>query len=197
MMEDELVKIWQSSPSVEQIKFERSRLILDVQSGINRLDKLIKYRDRIETAAVIFVVPAFAAAAYFIPNLVTKIACLFIIAWGLYVVYRLRSARKHKPGSITENYLAYLNKTKDHLLAQKKLLDTVLYWYVIPAQSGVTLFCLGIAWETGKYDGLIKMEVLGVLLAIATVYMNQQAVKKTLAPRLQKIDELLSVMEKQ
>jgi hypothetical protein len=31
-MEDELVKIWQSSPNTEVIKFEKSRLMVDVQS---------------------------------------------------------------------------------------------------------------------------------------------------------------------
>jgi Ca2+/Na+ antiporter len=196
MMEDELVKIWQSSPSLEQIKFEKSRLILDVQAGINRVDKLIKYRDAIESGTAIFiVVPAFTYAAFQMPNVLTKLACAFIIFWAFYLVYRFRNARKHRPGEVTDNYIEYLHKTKQHLLVQKKLLETVLWWYIIPAQSGVTLFSLGIALDTGHYDGLIKMEILGLILAIVTIYMNKQTLKKTLNPRLKKIDELISVMD--
>lgn len=196
MMEDELVKIWQSSPGLEQVKFEKSRLMLDVQSGINRLDKLVKRRDAIESAVAIFVVtPAFTFTAFMFPNIFIRLACILIVLWSFYVVYRLRNARKYKP-DVTDNYIQYLHKSKAHLIAQKKMLETVLWWYVLPAQSGVTLFCLGIALETGSYQGLIKMEVLGLGLAIATVYLNQQAVKKTLMPRLEKIDELIGAMEK-
>jgi hypothetical protein len=78
---------------------------------------------------------------------------------------------------------------------QKKLLDTVVWWYIIPAQSGVTLFTLGISLESGNYEGLIKMEILGFILAIVTIYMNKQTLKKTLNPRLKKIDELITVMD--
>jgi CDP-diglyceride synthetase len=196
MMEDELVKIWQSSPSLEQIKFEKSRLMLDVQAGINRVDKLIKYRDAIESGTAIFiVVPAFTYAAFQMPNILTKLACVFIIFWAFYLVYRFRAARKYKPGEVTDNYVEYLSKTKQHLLVQKKLVDTVVWWYIIPAQSGVTLFTLGIALESGNYEGLIKMEILGLMLAIVTIYMNKQTLRKTLNPRLKKIDELIRVMD--
>jgi CDP-diglyceride synthetase len=140
-------------------------------------------------------VPAFTYAAFQMPNVLTKIACVFIIFWAFYIVHRIRSARKHMPGSVTDNYIEYLSKTRDHLLVQKKLLDTVLWWYILPAQSGVTLFSLGVALESGSYDGLIKMEILGLGLAIVILYMNKQTLKKTLNPRLEKIDELIGVME--
>lgn len=196
MMEDELVKIWHSSPNVEQIKFEKSRLMLDVQSGIDRVNRQIKFRDAIEIGtAIVIVVPAFTYTAFQMPNIVTKIGCVFIILWCFYLVYRLRSARSHRSGAFTDNYTEYLHKTREHLLVQKRLLNTVLWWYVLPAQTGVTLFSLGISLDMGNYNALIKMELLGLALGVATIFMNQQAVKKTLKPRLEKIDELIGVME--
>jgi hypothetical protein len=62
-MEDELVKIWQSSPNQERVKFEKSRLMIDAQSSIDRLHKEIRFRDIKEQIAVIIVIPAFAYAA--------------------------------------------------------------------------------------------------------------------------------------
>lgn len=195
MVEDELVKIWQSSSSLEQIKFEKSRLMIDVQTGIDRVNKQIKFRDAIEIGtAVGIVVPAFTYAAFQMPNIVTKIGCVFVILWCFYLVYRLRSARNHKTGSITDNYSEYLNKTREHLIVQKQLLDTVLWWYVLPAQTGVTLFSVGVTLDTNNYNELIKMELIGLAMAIGIIYLNQQAVKKTIKPRLEKIDELMRMM---
>jgi len=42
-MEEELIKIWQSSPNQERIKFERSRLMMDVQSSMDDFNKKIKF----------------------------------------------------------------------------------------------------------------------------------------------------------
>ena len=49
MIEDELVKIWQSSPNQERVKFEKSRLMIDVQSSLDRLHRFVKYRDLMDT----------------------------------------------------------------------------------------------------------------------------------------------------
>src|SRR5882762_8339565 len=113
MIEEELIKIWQSSPNQERIKFEKSRLMIDVQSSMDRLHKNIKYRDLREQIAVAVVIPAFAYTAYAIPHLLSKAASLLIVGWAIYISIRLRNAKKHKPGAFTETYLDYLHKTKD------------------------------------------------------------------------------------
>jgi hypothetical protein len=193
MMEDELVKIWQSSPNQERIKFEKSRLILEVQSGIDRLDKSIKYRDLSETIAVAIVVPAFIVIVFRVPFTLSKIAAALIVVWAIYVLIRLIGARKHKPGPLTENYLDYLHKNRQHLNAQKQLVETALYWYMLPAHILVSLFTLGY----GRLPFFIKMQVAGLILGTFAFVRNKIVIKKTYKPRLDKIEQLIQVLEKE
>jgi len=93
MMEEELIKIWQSSPNQERIKFEKSRLIIEVQTGMDRVHRKIKFRDMSEQLAIVLVVPVFIYSAVTSPYLLSKIASILIVAWGIFVAIRLRAAR--------------------------------------------------------------------------------------------------------
>lgn len=195
-MEDELIKIWQSSPNQEQIKFEKSKLIIDVQSSLDRLHKAIKYRDLMETVPAILLIPMFAYQVYAIPFMLSKIASIWIVLWIAYVVFRLRRAKKNKPGAFTESYINYLHESKKYLLVQKNLLDNIFYWYISPGLFGVILFIIGAS--LGGRFGFLKLLfiIVGVIcLGIGVYFLNKRAVKRELDPRLRKIDELIKVME--
>lgn len=194
-MEEELIKIWQSSPNQERIKFDKSRLMLEVQSSMNDLHKKIKYRDWREYIAVGIIIPAFAYSAYALPNLLSKVASILIIGYAIFVALKIRNAKKHQPGAFTETYLEYLYKTREYLLIQKQLLDSVIHWYILPGMTLTMLFFLGFG-VTGRIKPILKMGAINVLLAIATYFLNKQAVQKELVPRLAKIDELIRVLEK-
>lgn len=193
-MEEELIKIWQSSPNQERVKFERSRLMIEVQSNIDRFHQQIKYRDLREQIAVAIVIPAFAYSAYAVPHLLSKVASILIIGYGIFIVVRLRNAKKRKPGMVNETYLDYLHKMKGYLLDQKKLLDTVLYWYILPGMTLTMMFFLGFG-ITGRIAQIIKMGLANVVLAIATLFLNKKAVKEQITPRLEKINHLISMLE--
>jgi hypothetical protein len=195
MMEDELVKIWQSSPNQERIKFDKSRLMIDVQSNVDDLHKKIKFRDSGEQLAALVLVPIFAYYAYIVPFAWSKVASVLIILWTIYVIIRLRNAKKQKPGEFTEPYLEYLYKTRDYLNVQKQLLDSVIYWYILPCATLVMLFTLG-PGITGRWSKIIMMGVFDFFVAIVTYILNKRAVKKQIIPRLDKIETLISLMEK-
>jgi hypothetical protein len=195
MIEDELVKIWQSSPNQERVKFEKSRLMIEAQSGVDRFHKQVKYRDLREQLAIVVVIPAFTYIAFTIPYITSKVASVLIIAWGIYIFFKLRNAKKHKPSAFSETYLEYLHKTREYILIQKKLLDDVIYWYILPGLTLVYLFVAGFIGEPGKSAYIIKMSVANALLGVATYFLNKRAVKKHIIPRLEKIDELIRVME--
>lgn len=194
-MEEELIKIWQSSPNQERVKFEKSRLMIDVQSSMDHFHRSIKNRDLREYIAVAIIIPAFAFSAYFIPFTVSKIASVLIIGYAIYVAIRLRNAKKHKPSAFTETYLDYLYKTREYILIQKQLLDTVIYWYILPGVTLTMLFVMGFG-ITGRLKPILKMGAINVGLAVATYYLNKRAVQKELVPRLTKVNELINLMER-
>ncbi len=195
MVENELVKIWQSSPNLERVKFEKSRLMIDVQYTVDHLHKKIKYRDLTEQIAIVLGIPVFAYYAYSIPFTLTKIASVLIIFWGIYVFIRLRNTKKHKPGAFTLTYLEYLYKTREYILIQKQLVDNILYWYILPAMALMFLFILG-PGIAGRLLKIMKTGLGIVVVGAAIYFLNKRAVKKQIIPRLEKIDELIKVMEK-
>jgi hypothetical protein len=192
MMEDELIKIWQSSPNQERIKFEKSKLMMEVQSSLDRFHKSIKYRDLMETIPAIFIIPFLLHIAYTIPFTLSKIGAIWCVISGIYIIIRLSRAKKNKPSAFTETYRDYLNKTKEYLFVQKKLLDSVMYWYFTPLAIGISLFFLGSIRDTKE---LITKFTILIVMGVIVYFLNKRAVKKQIAPRLKKIDELIKVME--
>lgn len=197
MIEDELIKIWKSSPNQERVKFEKSRLMIDAQSSLDRFHKAIRNRDLAETIAAIIVIPIFAYYAYIVPHTLTKIASVLIALWAVYVMMRLKKARKSKPSAFTETYHEYLYKTREYLIVQKKLLDTALYWYILPGFAFILLFLIGFIGIPEKHEYIIKTGTLSIVLGVLMYFLNRRAVKKRITPRLKKVDELIKVMEKQ
>ncbi|GBD91483.1 hypothetical protein BMS3Abin04_02215 [bacterium BMS3Abin04] len=195
MIEKELIKIWQSSTEVERVKFKRSRLMIDLQSSFDRLHKSIKYRDLIEIITAIVMILIFGYITYTVPFVLSKIAAIFIILWLIYVIFRLRSSKKLKPSAVTESYLDYLYKTKEYLRIQKKLLDSVLYWYILPPFIGIIVFLSGI-WIIPETHNTIIMTAVGTVgYGIFAYLLNKRKVKKEIIPRLRKTDELIKVMK--
>jgi uncharacterized membrane protein len=192
MMEDELIKIWQSSPKVEQVKFEKSRLMLDLQSSLNRLQRSWKFMELREIIVALIVIPFFIHRAYIADEILIKIGSIWIVLSGIYIITRLTSVKKYKPNISKETYLDYLFKSKEYLSIQKKLLSTVLYWYFLPCAIGILLVFVGSIENMQK----LSLNILGLIGLGAIIYfLNKRAVKKTIQPRLEKIDELIKVME--
>ncbi len=194
-MEDELMKIWQSSPNRERIKFERSRLILDLQSSLDRIQRSWKSMIVRETIAIIIIIPAFVFITFYVPFTISKIGSIWIVLSVIYILVRLRSPKKYKPTDFTETYIDYLYKTKEHLNAQKKLLDTVLYWYILPVFPGFVLILMGFIHIPEKRKLIVITALAFVIMAVLAYFLNKRAVKKEFDPRLGKIDELIKVME--
>jgi len=82
MMEEELTRIWQSSANEERLKFEKSRLIMDVQLSLDRIHKYIRYRDLSELIGATIVVPVFVYGAYIVPPTLSKNRISFNSALG-------------------------------------------------------------------------------------------------------------------
>lgn len=191
-MEDELIKIWQSSPEVEQIKFEKSRLMLDLESSLARLQRGWKNMQLREIIAAAIVAPFFMHKAFVAEQILVKIGAIWIVLSAIYIIYRLASTKNHKPNAITENYLDYLYQSKDYLGVQKNLLDSVIYWYFLPIAIGILLIFVG----SMEINSRFYLNIVGlIVLGVGVHFLNKWSAKKYISPRLKKIDELINVME--
>lgn len=198
MMEDELIKIWQSSPQAEQIRFQKSRLILDMENSLNRFHRLLKYGILSEQIAAIIIIPVFLYYIYVVPPVLSKIASFLIVIWVIWYMFLLRRFKKAKPNTLTLGYLEYLKKNRTYMNTLKKWGETGTYWYILPPTSGYFLFIAGHYFEGIINNAfLVKLILIGVVTVIAYYFYFKWAVKKIYTPRLKKIDELIKVMESQ
>ena len=197
MMDDELIKIWQSSPQEAQVKFEKSRLMIDMQSSLDRFDKLAKYGILTEQIGVFIIVPVFSFYIYWVPFTLSKIASGLLVIWAIWYMFRLRRMKKLKPNSVNVSYIQYLHQTRTYLRTLKGMSDTAIYWYVLPAISGALLFVLGPIIE-GALTGGKMIFALSVVVGtgVASYFYIRWMAKKVYVGRLQKLEELIATMEK-
>lgn len=207
MFEQELKDIWKSAAQAEKIKFDLSRLLIDLNTKMKVLEKAIRKRDRREIAASFIGIPIFGYFAFSIPSIVTKIACVLGILWFCYVIYKLQRVKKNKiPIDLALPFRAQLENQKTNLLQQAKLLDTVLYWYVLPPFIMNIIFIMGLGGPE-HFSSLTLAKAfpfsttkIGTLAGLAVFYtfivwLNKRAVKKTLRPAIEDIDRVLHQLD--
>ena len=195
-MEDELIRIWQSSPQEERIKFDKSRLILDMQSSLDRLNRLIKFGILSEQIAAVFVIPIFTYLVFWWPHVISKIGSVFIVVWVIWYMFRLWDFKKTKPAEMTSTYLDYLNRSRTYLARLKKMGDSAFFWYLGPCMLGALLIMLGpISSGTLSVRKSIIFLSLHVCFTLLMHFYIKWNTKTQYGKRLEKIDKLIKVME--
>lgn len=195
MIEEELIKIWQSSPQQEQVKFEKSRLMIDVESNIKRFHRHMKMVYLGETIGALFIIPVFTYYAFVIPFMLSKIASILVALWGVFLIMKMKDARNNKPGDYSDNYLKYLIKSREYLKVIKKLSDNVIYWYILPPISFGLLFTMGFLGIPEKKNYVIGMCIY-LLVMVPILYFNsKRAVRKKVIPNLDKVNGLIKTLE--
>ena len=209
MLEQELKDIWKNSSQVDKIKFDLSRLMIDLNRKLNEIERNIRSRDRRESGAAIVGVLIFAYFGYVIPFPITKIACILAIAWSVYVIYKLKSVQKYKrPVDISLSFREQLENQRIHISQQVKLLNSVLYWYVLPPFIMNIIFIMGLG-DPQEYDWAprlvhlipvtlkAKLSMLGFIAAfnVFIVWLNKYTVRKTLKPLIKDIERVQHQLE--
>ncbi|MBO3696821.1 hypothetical protein [Roseivirga sp. E12] len=209
MVEQELKDIWRNSSQVEKIKIDLSNLLTDLNKRAKRLNNVIKNRDRREIIASALGAILFMYFAYEVPFIIARIGCLLTITWFVYLVYKLRNNRSLKrPIDLTQSFRQQLENQRQNMEQEAKLLNSVLYWYVLPPFIANVVFILGIGdpsisnWESGLLEYLpvtmeSKLRMIGfiALFNVLIVWINKRAVKKTLKPIIDDIDRLQKQLE--
>jgi len=197
MIEDELIKIWQSSSNQERIKFEKSKLMIELQSSLNRLHRWWNYLELSETFLAVFGVLLSILLLFKIPFILTKIALALMIICAVYLIIKYRGVKKFHPNDLEENYLNYIKKNKEYLLVQKKFLRTYVYWGILPVFPIMILFTISI-WKKIPENfiiGLIFINIAIIGMGVYGYFLNKKRVKKEITPRISRVNELINKLE--
>ncbi len=197
MIEDELIKIWQSSSNQESIKFEKSKLMIELQSSLKRLHRWWNFLELSETILAVFGVLLSILLLFKIPFILTKMALVLMIICAVYLIIKYRSLKKFQPSDLEENYLNYLKKNKEYLKVQKKFLKTYVYWGILPVFPIMILFNISI-WKKIPENfiiGLIFINIATIGIGVYGYFLNKERVKKEITPRISRVNDLINKLE--
>ncbi|MBL4716597.1 MAG: hypothetical protein COC01_04820 [Bacteroidetes bacterium] len=193
MEEKDLKELWQRSVTADNIRLEQSTLLKDLSKKLNSLEKAVKRRDRLEISAAVFVAVAFIPIAITAPSLISMIGAGLVIPSSLFVIFKLLEVKKYqKLKGLAKSLKEHLIQQRDFLGKQKALLDTVLYWYILPPAVGITMYVVGLNSTLSAL--IIRLSVL-LVMYIAVYFLNKYAVKKDIIPLLEKTKLAISEIE--
>lgn len=196
MMNDELIRIWQSASNEDRIKFKKSKLMIELQSSLGRLHRWWKYLELVEMVSLSICIISFTFITFWAPFITVKIASVLFIFFSIHILYKLVRIKKLKPSDFEAHYLEYLKKTRDYLNAQRGLLATAIYWVVLPIYPILLLFFAEL-WQLPKKRHLIVITfLLAIGMGVYGYFLNKKRVKKEMDPRIAKVDEMIEELER-
>lgn len=195
MIEDELIKIWQSSSNQERVKFEKAKLILELDSSLERFHNWWKNMERVNVISGWVTALGFIPAIIWMPYTSMKIASALIIVWVIYIGTRGKRVKKFKPSDLEKTYLQYLEKTRTYLLAQKQYFETSLNWRVLTILPIYLLFFVSL-WDKPLIPYVAVLSFLVLLGIVAySYYSSKRIVKNKINPRISRVDELIKKLK--
>lgn len=196
MMEEELIKIWQSSPKREQVKFEKSRLLLEVEAKVEKLHKEMKWLYLREGLGAVIAIPMFTLYGFIIPYLLTKIAFGLIVVWAAYILFVIKKSKEKIPNQFSLSYKDYLQKTKEYLEEQMRLRVNILYWYVLPFISFIYLGLIGVYLANPEMARVLAITaIVGLVASTVIYYLNRRSAKVFIEPKLEKVKQLIMALK--
>ncbi len=194
MIEDELIKIWQSSSNQERVKFEKSKLMIELQSSLGRLHRWWKYMELFEVALAIFGILVGVFVIFKVPFVLLKIAIALIVIIAIYLIIKYKDVRGFKPSDLEENYLDYLKKNRQYLEVQKKFLKTYVYWGILPVYPILILSNIAV-WGKVPVHFIVFNNIAAIGVGIYGYFLNKKRVKNEINPRIVRIDELIKKLK--
>ncbi|GMN05010.1 hypothetical protein MTsPCn5_03980 [Croceitalea sp. MTPC5] len=201
MIENELIQIWQSSPRHEQIKFEKSKLLLEVQSSLGRFDKITGKWDfgTIGSAIVMFLILLYVA--FRLPSVLAKVGVILLMLWCLFLIYVVLRLKRTKPNEAS-SYLDYLKQHRQYLKNHIRLSNGFMVLTVFPCFGGVALVMIGKlnlwnkSWSEIAGTKMVWIQFsIFMLVGIVAYAMNKWVAKREFLPRLQKVNKLLALLK--
>lgn len=193
MFESELKRIWHSASPTEQLKFEKSKLLLQLKHGFEKKENDIRQRDLREIIVALALIPFFIFLVINTDSLWIGAGAVVLIGFCFNVVYQLRAVKKKKRSiNLSSNLKEQLANTRDYLNDERKLLDNVLYWYLLPPAVGILLVVIGSSeniWTSAVY-------LIVVVVLYTWIYNNnKRAVKSDYDPLIKKLNQSIEELE--
>jgi tellurite resistance protein TehA-like permease len=203
--------MWKGSDFDVRFDIDREGLVNELKTKVDKLDRSIVYRNIIEITLAIIFLPVFCYLLYVVPYYIFKLGALVMVLWCIILIYKILQTRANKiKTEYHENLISKLSAQKGYLLQEIKLINSVLYWYLLPPFIGQILMIIGINyhrnvdWESDIIRGIASANlyvdmvfILFIVLMYYYIYLiNKRSIKKDIKPIIENIDEFKANLSK-
>jgi Flp pilus assembly protein TadB len=193
---DELKSIWWKKQKVEEQEYlSKEQLVMMLNNKMISFDEEIKKRDWREIGTAIVMSVICGVLLFILDSIWFKLSCVTIILASGLISYKLWAARRTEEGeelnpnvSFKKHLCIEMQKVK----AQKKLLKSVLWWYLLPLFIGYLFFMIGFNFYWFITAGFV---IFGLVLYAYIWKLNQDAVSKYIDPMITDIKNAIQFIE--
>ena len=195
---EDLQKTWQSHNPGATVTLDADLLLKEVRRNQHHFWSMIFWRDAREVGVcflmALFFVYCAARTHDWTPYLIVLACCA---VGGFMIVDRVLERRKQPV--MNEALKDCIESSLRQVNHQIWLLRNVLWWYLSPFAAGLGISGAIAMWRA-RHAGLAVTSLAVYLLVLAVIYwgiyqLNQYAVRKTLEPRRQELQDLVAGLE--
>ena len=193
MSDQELKQLWRQPQLTAPLAGPDTDIVARMKKRMRKFDRTIFWRDVRELAACVFVFIGYWINYYYNSSTITRAGCVVIMVAAVFIALKLlyahRGQRRFRhPASIRE----FLQGEVEKVSRQIRLLETVVWWYLLPLFIGMGLYSWGRAADWSD-----KIVLLGVnLFVYAFIYwLNRYAARKSLRPLKEQLEQTLTAVQ--
>jgi len=115
-----------------------------IRADADKFQSAVRRRNRVEYAALVFVIAVFGAYIWIFPTPLMRLGSLLIIAAAIFMIVRIHFRASANPIPSHQSFMDYIARYREELRRQQSALRTVWLWYLAPWVPGIGVFTIGI-----------------------------------------------------
>ena len=192
MLENELKNIWKNSSMEELVKFNKSKLILDLDSKLEDFEKKMKFRDKKLLVWGILVIIGLIYLFFSEPELISRIIFLTCLSYVILQFYLIKKVKQYKVDYYSLPLKEYLLKHQQYLSKERKLANNAFYWKILPGLPPLALTFI----VMGMFGTELFLNILFITLFFVLVYfLNKWRTKKIFDPLITKVEATIAELD--
>ena len=193
---EELQEAWQSQDTSAKVTIRADALLKEVRRKQRQFRATIFWRDVRELGVAAFLTWLFLHWAIRDREWSLYLLSLACASVGIFMLGDRWVQRKRQPAA-NDSVRSCVEASLMQVNHQIWLLKNVVWWYLLPIQIGLAALIGSVAWQARSAGlavimGLAAFALVCGLLGWGVYHLNQIAVRKSLEPRRQELETLLS-----
>lgn len=196
---DDLKSGWKVEIAQKNKPVDLTDMVESLKKQTNKLDKSVKLRDWIEISIAFILIPVWSWKLFYSDSFLQSTGLWIAILACLFIPYKMIKA-KQVDAPKNDSILGFLIREKIKLENQKKLLESIVVWYISPLMLAIVLITAGANVNSDGFpqinQSLAIYYVACALLSVGTYFLNKRAAQKQFSALLEKVNQRIAELIK-